>query len=332
MEIVVSCDYLISPAFCNADLFAGKVEDLISIKREMDNKSGKVLIEKDSLSKLVALNYYPCAPLFNQNIPRELREEFSANDIARVINNIATNAMNENYFMSDCVAEWTSKAFLPVIVGSNHMRQVALSHLLEEVFLANYLCNRSLSILHHPLAPNIDTVNISGDISDCIPVKSALPICALNEQISIFSEYQSFLSQFDAKEMYSRAVTHEQVQEAISIGAASVVRRTGAGSLREFDIGDEFLASLDAHQCAPGQRYSRTAFEVICHVIANVSKYPHNPMYSDLDKGIQESKGDALGWRTQITKGNPALRLMYWVDDKKLTLANVGNKKALEIL
>ena len=55
-------------------------------------------------------------------------------------------------------------------------------------------------------------------------------------------------------------------------------------------------------------------------------------MYSDLDKGIQECKGDALGWRTQITKGNPALRFMYWVDDERLILANVGNKKDLEIL
>lgn len=332
MELVVSCDYLISPAFCNADLFADKVEDLISIKREMDNRTGKVLIEKDSLSKLIALDYYPCVPLFNQNIPRELREEFSAKDIAKVVNNIATNAMNEHFFMSDCVAEWACKDFSPVIIGSTHLRQVDLSSLVEEVFLANYLCDRSLSILHHPLASNVDTVNVSGDISDCLPVISDLPISSLKEQVSIFSEYQSFLSQFDAKDMYSRAVTHEQLYEAFSIGAASVVRRTGLGSVRAFDIGDKFLASLDAHQCAPGQRYSRTTFDVICHVIADVSKYPHNPMYSDLDKGIQECKGDALGWRTQITKGNPALRFMYWVDDERLILANVGNKKDLEIL
>ena len=332
MQLVVSCDYLISPAFCEAEIFASKIGDLVAIKREMEGRTGKVLIERDSLSKLRELNYYPCAPLFNHNIPRELREEFSAKDIAKVIHNITSMSLEDNFFASDCVAEWSAKVFSPTVNGSSHMRQRPLEELLEDVFLANYLCSRSLSVLHHPLATDVVSVSITGDISECVPSAGSLPVLALEEHISIFSEFNKFLSNFNAKELYESAVTEAQICEAFSIGAADVVRRNGFGSVRKYDLGEDFLASLDAHQCGPGQRYSGTAFEVICHVIATVPKSPHKPMYSDMDKEIQEAKGDALGWRTHITTGNPALRLMFWTDDKKVTLANVGNKKALEII
>lgn len=332
MQVVVSCDYLISPAFCDADSLAEKIGDLIAIKRDMEHGGNRVVLEAKSLEKLAALNYYPCAPLFNSNIPRELRGEFSAKDIAKVVHNIASMVVAEECLLPACAADWGVRDFDPELCGITHERLNALTQLVEDVFLAGHFYQRLYSILHHPLDQKTNFIKISGEITSSIPAFDTPPPLELEERIKVFSAYGRFLSEFNSYEMYSNAKTPEQICESILLGASSIVKASGSGKLRNFKLGDGFFETLDAHQCAPGQRYAGTAFDVICHVVASVSKYPHNPMYSDLDKKEQKEKNGCLAWRTQITKGNPALRLMYWSKGDDVELANVGYKKDLKIL
>lgn len=330
MQIVVSCDFLISPAFCSSDIFEDRVSDLVNIKRELEGGGTRVIIEKDTLTKLAELSYYPCAPIFKKNIPPHLVEFFSPKDIAKVVHNIASINAQAECVIPESVAYWNKKEIDPTLDGCDHGRANAVFQLVEDIFLANFIHEKSLSFLHHPLDEKIKSIKFTGEITNSIPeIQPPLPR-TLENLVSVFSNYADFLSKFDASAAYSNATTEQQMLDAFALGAASIAKAHSKG-LSNYSFGDNFFETLDTHQCAPRQRFANTAFEVICHVIAGVEKYPHNPMYSDLDKKEQKTKDGKLAWRTHITKGNPALRLMFWTEDKNTIIANVGNKKELEI-
>lgn len=332
MQLVVSCDFLISPAFCAPHLFENRINDLVTIKRDMEGGAGRILVEADTLAKLASLQYYPCAPIFKKNIPSELAEFFSPKDIAKVVHSIASMTVEQECSLPDSVADWNTKTINPNLVGCCHERSEAISQLIEEVFLANYLHEKCLSILHHPLEEKINSIEFSGELIHSIPETQPPPPLTLKNSVSIFSSYTDFLSKFDAGEAYNMAETQTQIIDAFAMGAASIVSQYGVHGVNLYSCGEGFFKSLSEHQCAPGQRFSNTAFDVICHVIAGVEKYPHNPMYADIDNKKQLVRDGKLAWRTHITKGNPALRLMYWTKNSGIVLANVGNKNALEIL
>lgn len=331
MQIVVSCDYLVAPAFCEPSQLADKVSDLVNIKREIDRGSPRTTIESNALLKLSELGYYPCSSLFKRNIPASLTELFSIKDITKVVYHLASMTLDEDTFFPECVAYWNKKEIAPDIKGCSHERSEAIINLVESIFLANHFHGKSLSILHHPLDPRHKSVTFSGELTNSIPeTPPPLPI-TLEHNISLFSEYSEFLSQFNAATAYNSAQTLDEIKDALTLGAIAVARGCGRTGISKFEFGNRFIDSLGLHQCAPAQRFSNTAFDVICHVIAGVEKYVHKPLYTDLDKKIQKTRDGKLAWRTHVTTGNPALRFMYWADDGGLTLANIGNKKDLEI-
>ncbi|MCK8666779.1 hypothetical protein M1M11_18000 [Pseudomonas azerbaijanoccidens] len=331
MQIVVSCDFLISPAFCAHHLFESRINDLITIKREMEVGGRRVVIEAETLVKLANLQYYPCAPIFKKNIPPELAEFFSPKDIAKVVHNIASMTVDQECSLPESVAYWDTKIINPNLIGCCHERSEGISQLVEEVFLANYIHEKALSILHHPLEEDIKSIDFFGELTHSIPETQPPAPLTVQNFVPVFSSYTDFLSKFDASEAYGKATTQLQIIDAFTLGAASIAKQHGKNGVFFYTCGDSFFDSLNEHQCAPGQRFANTAFDVICHVVAGVEKYAHKPMYSDLDKKEQIVKDGKCAWRTHITKGNPALRLMYWIEEGKIIIANVGNKNALEI-
>ncbi|WP_367598005.1 hypothetical protein [Pseudomonas fulva] len=331
MQIVVSCDYLVSPAFCDSSTLDTKIKDLVNLKREIDGANPRATIESDALLKLTALGYYPSTSLFKQNFAANESTEFSIKDVTKVVYHLASLTVEDEDFFPDCIAYWNNKSIAPNIEGCSHERSQAICELVEKVFLVNHFHGKEFSILHHPLESNHKSVVFSGELTNSIPeTPPPLPV-SLQDSIAVFSEYSDFLSQFDATSAYSSAQNPEDIEEALTLGAIAIAKNSGKSGIRKFEFGAAFIDSLYAHQSAPQQRFANTAFDVICHVIAGVEKYPHNPMYSDLDKKIQKIKDGKLAWRTHVTTGNPALRFMYWSGDGGLTLANIGNKKDLEI-
>lgn len=332
MQIVVSCDYLVSPAFCDPSQLVEKISDLVNIKREIAGGSARATIESDALLKLSLLGYYPCSSLFKNNMTASLTELFSINDVTKIVYHLASMTLDDDEFFPECVAYWNKKEIAPAIAGCSYERNEAIAGLIESIFLANHFYGKSLSILHHPLDSGYKSVTFSGELTNSIPeTPPPLPV-TLQDSISLFSNYSEFLSQFDAAAAYNIANTPAEIKDALTLGAIAVARSCGRPSIGSFEFGDKFIESLGLHQCAPTQRFSNIAFDVICHVIAGVEKSPHKPFYSDLDKKIQKTRGGKLAWRTHVTTGNPALRFMYWTENGGLTLANIGNKKDLEIL
>lgn len=332
MQIVVSCDYLVAPAFCDPSHLAEKVSDLVNIKREIAGGSDRATIESNALLKLSALGYYPCSSLFKNNMVASQTELFSIKDISKVVHHLASMTLDDDKFFPECVAYWSRKEIVPAITGCSHERSEAIVSLVESIFLANHFHGKSLSILHHPLDSGHKSVTFTGELTNSIPeTPPPLPV-TLENSISLFSDYSEFLSQFNAAAAYNTAHTPEEIKDAFTLGAIALARSCGRPGVGSFEFGDKFVESLGLHQCAPTQRFSNTAFDVICHVIAGVEKSPHKPFYSDLGKKIQKTRDGKLAWRTHVTTGNPALRCMYWTGGCGLTLANIGNKKDLEIL
>ncbi|WP_275544524.1 hypothetical protein [Pseudomonas sp. Marseille-Q0931] len=332
MQIVVSCDYLVAPAFCEPSHIVDKVSDLVNIKREIDGGGVRATIESNALLKLSEIGYYPCSALFKRNISASFAELFSIKDVTKVVYHLASMTLDDDNFFPECVAYWNRKEIAPDIKGCSHERGEAIIDLVESIFLANHFHGKSLSILHHPLELGHKSVTFTGELTNSIPeTPPPLPV-TLEDNISLFSDYSEFLSQFDAAAAYNAAKNSEEIKDALILGAVALARGCGKAGIENFEFSNKFIESLSLHQCAPTQRFSNTAFDVICHVIAGVEKYPHKPFYSDLDKKIQKTRDGKLAWRTHVTTGNPALRFMYWVGGDGLTLANIGNKKDLEIL
>jgi len=129
------------------------------------------------------------------------------------------------------------------------------------------------------------------------------------------------------------AQTAEELHMAISLGALAVRRsrypNADWNSLKAFSIGSDFAASLRAHNCGGTQNFSNTTFDLCARIIADVGAAKVYPMGRPQQEQRARDKAGAL--RSQITTGNPALRLLLWETSAQFEFANVGVKKELFI-
>lgn len=334
MQLLISCDYLVSPAFCDPEELSICVESLIAVKRELSRPNNTVTLEEDALLKLESIGQYPCAKIFNQNIAKAIGAEYSGKDIARTVNNILSMRFDEDLGIPLCIAEWRKREIVPLLEGCSPGRTADLGDLIEGISLASYLFGREFSMLHHPLNSGVSSVKIAGEISALEPEPSELYPIAFDGAVSVFSDFLEYSATLGGFMLYEAAVTADDFKAAFYSGALSVMKAKGRSSVPSWEnltFGAEFIDTLYAHQCGPSGRFAGTAYDVICHAIAGVEKYELSPFYDDVGKKSQKASGGNLAWRTHITKGNPALRLMYWASVDAVQLANVGNKKDLEI-
>ena len=337
MQLVVSCDYLISPAYCSKEHLSACVDSLISLKRELDNGSESILIEENSLSKLEEIGCYPCSQIFNHHLKNIGNDDYSGREIARTINNILIQQMHDGNRLPVCVADWSTKLVEPTLLGRSKSRSDALADLLESMSLSIRFFDKNYAMLHHPTCEG-DSVTFSGEMLSILPEsEEALPQ-KIQATVPILIDYKMFTISQNAFLLYGLATDEYSIKSALFSGANLIVsqRCSGRAPLKweDFSLGSGFFESLIANQCAPKQKYAGTAFDAICHALAGIGKYDLDPFWKDTTRKEQRSrKNGDLAWRTHITKGNPTLRLMYWKNESgEIELANVGKKNDLEIL
>jgi len=334
MQLVISCDYLVSPAFCTPEELDICVESLIAVKRELARPNNTVTIEENALLKLESIGQYPCARIFNHNIGDGFDSAYSGRDIARTVNNILSMRLDESCCVPLCLAEWREREISPLIKGCLPERSSDLEDLVEGISLASYVYGRNFSMLHHPLSPDVSSIKVAGEISALEPEPADLFPIKFDGVVSVFSDFLQYSAALGGFSLYEAAVTDEEFKAAIFSGALSVLKSVGLDTMISWDqlsFGADFIDTLHAHQCGPKGRFSGTAYDVICHAVAGAKKYEVNPFYEDVGKKIQKTSNGNSAWRTHITKGNPALRLMYWSSGGSVQLANIGNKKELLI-
>jgi len=161
---------------------------------------------------------------------------------------------------------------------------------------------------------------------DNLPVEIDGSVCTLEHLNELIHPNAAF-------ELWSKAETPDDLYLAVLSGSfhlrrAKIPNATIDG-LRSFSIGSAFQESLLAHECGGTQRFSSVAFDVCCRVVANIDAISVGTM--GRPKQTLRSWDKAAGHRTQITTGNPSLRLMHWEKNGAIEFSNVGTKKALFI-
>ncbi|MCK8655461.1 hypothetical protein [Pseudomonas umsongensis] len=337
MQLVVSCDYLISPAFCAPEELTACVESLIQIKRSIENNLNNIVIEENALEKLAELGCYPCAQIFNHNLQSISECTYTGRDIARTVNNILALELEEECRFPVHVADWTNKKADPELIGRAPSRSPALLDMLESISLSTIFFKKNYSVLHHPTCGG-NTVTFSGELASLLPeTQDTLPQNIL-AVVSVLPDYDAFALGQDAKTLFDQATDTQSILSSFYAGALAILNqrqiKNSKFNFDSFEFGPHFVDSLDENQCGPGQNFSGPLFDSICHVLVKLEKNEVSPFYTDTTRKTQRKRANGdLAWRTHITKGNPALRLLFWTDaEEKIILANVGKKNDLEIL
>lgn len=337
MNLVVSCDYLMSPANCSEEHLSECVDSLVLINQALENGHESILIEQNSAKKLEDLGCYPCAQLFNHNLRQLKNTEYTGKDIARTVTNILYKELNNDADFPDCAADWIVMTATPNLVGRSEARNNALLEIIENISLSMHYFDKQYSIMHHPICDG-NNINFHGVISSIVPDLSEMLPEEINTTIPVLTDFEQFTVSRSAKNLFDDAINEEDYIDAFIAGAKGVIAQRGlqstAPTSKSFKIGQHFLESLTANQCGPGQSYSGPTFDAICHLLAGVGKYELSEFWTDTNRKKQRTRSDGqLAWRTHITKGNPTLRLMYWIDESgKIELANAGPKNELRIL
>lgn len=337
MNLVVSCDYLMSPANCSEEQLSEFVDSLVLINQALENGSGSILIEQNSAKKLEDLGCYPCAQSFNHNLHQLNNNEYTGKDIARTVTNILYKELNNDADFPDCAVDWIVMSALPILVGRSEARNDALLEIVENISLSVHYFDKQYSIMHHPVCEGSNII-FHGVVGSIVPELSEKLPEEISTTIPVVTDFEKFIGSRSAKVLFDEAVNEEDYISAFIAGAKSVIAQRGlqnaAPTAQSFKIGPHFLASLVANQCGPGQSYSGPTFDAVCHLLAGVGKYELSEFWTDTNRKKQRTRSDGLlAWRTHITKGNPTLRLMYWRDeDGKVELANAGPKNELRIL
>ncbi|MNC68098.1 hypothetical protein D3C75_1186550 [compost metagenome] len=78
--------------------------------------------------------------------------------------------------------------------------------------------------------------------------------------------------------------------------------------------------------------FSSVLFDTVAHVLAGTPKSSLEIFTKSKDSAEPRMHGKLVAYRTHVTRGNRALRLMYWLAPSGVVIfANVGNKFDLEI-
>lgn len=333
LNLLVTNDYLISPAVCLESDIEVKVESLIRLKKYLEDGNCEVYFEACALENLIEINMYPCKAIFDKNISSFNSEQvYSGADIARVVNNILSKLESRDIFIPECIAEWGFKIIEPEIDGAHYRRKKQLELVIEQACISKNITNKNFSLLHYPLKNNQKSIKLEGVILNFLPeIDKDFPLVC-DEEMKVFSDLVDFICEKEGVDAFNSAVSDDEIKNALEIGVLKKIKEMGLLSGVKFSFGEHFFKSLRSHQCAPGERFANTTYEVICNILAGEDKYEVTPFYTDLNSKKQIVKDGKEGWRTHITKGNPALRLMFWRGVDELVLANVGNKKELLIL
>ncbi|WLR93883.1 hypothetical protein [Shinella zoogloeoides] len=164
------------------------------------------------------------------------------------------------------------------------------------------------------------------EMMDKPPIKVASPVVALTHLRNIVSaEFADYT--------WRSARNASDLHFAITLGALALQIAGGEelsyGKLKPFALGSEFAASLEGVECARDGRFSSTLRELCSQIVAGKCSRQINPF--SLTGQYSRDFDGAKAWRTHVTNGGLALRLMHWATEDMIEFANVDVKKGEKI-
>lgn len=336
MQPVITCDFLLAPAYCDPNLIDDFVTDLMQIHADITNSDHPPLLEDEAYIKLQIANRFPTDKVFSTNIQEDGVSTYSANDITTIINQILSTAKSmeeKDYFW---VSDWNNLTLFPELPEHDiPSRPSELSELFVSLTLYSLTQGKNPCALHHypPFDPSTE---VNGTLLNAHPSQLTFPI-QVKQPIPVHASYKSYFSHIDGSHFFSAEMSNYDLKLGVYSCALRIVREAGE-DLRtiewsSFSFGEDFIESMNSNQAMFDQRYFTTLIECLSHIVAGRPKNQLSPFNTSASSGVQIKQGGNLAYRSHITKAGAALRLMHWKTPKgKIIFANVGVKGELIIL
>lgn len=336
MQPVVTCEFLLSPAYCDPCLINDLVLDLMQVHADVTQSDSPPLLEDDAYNKLVASGRFPTEKVFAKNIIEDGISVYSAQDITTIVNKILSTTQSLEDKEYCWITEWEDLSFHPEFkIKEIPGRDSEISELLCNLAIFNITQGTEACALHHHKLDTLIT-ELNGVLLEAYPAQLKLPL-PINLNVQVHPRYDSYLSHVDQSHFFSENMSLHDLKLGVYSGALRIIREGGrcfsSIDWTDFSFGDGFLDSLSKVQANFDQKYFDTVIDCLTHIVANVPKNQLTPFCIKAGSDEQIKRGNNLAFRSHITKGGAALRLMHWkTKNNRIIFANVGVKGELIIL
>ncbi|MGC5792244.1 hypothetical protein [Herbaspirillum huttiense] len=334
-QILLSCEFLIAAASCNADQLDDVIRNLSEISSAIEEMTEVYLLEEDLLNKLTDQKKYPSERHFEKNIKSDPGCAYSAKDVVRLVNNILERCRSFDY-MSEAAFDLIHKSLVPNFLPQS-ARSNELSSMLEGVALHNeFSLNPTISVLHKCAENNFKTTTFSATVIDTSePHQYTLPH-RFQRITRLDSDYKTFLLNSSVAEIESLNSTPEfKIRLAIYVESLKELRARNEPldkiSFKDIVLSPGFLRSLVVNSSGFSQPFFGTTLGVMAKLFSRSPTLEINYFF-DSDGEKARTHGEYTAYRVHITKANQALRLLYWKNKRgDVVLANIGPKHELKI-
>lgn len=335
MKILINHEFLISPVLSDEDIFIELVEEVIHLASIISEEGHPFYIENDAANKMRESGFYPCDKIFLEIIKKIADFPYTAKDIVNRIFRIINKAIPIDLEEITYDVEWEIYSLTPSLNCCSASRSSDLKKYHEDLLLQQYFDKKTFCNLHYHENKNIKSEDIilNGVIKEIYPSKPQLPM-DIAESSTIYYRIRSCLNDLDGFKLYQTATSDAELKLSLYIGTLQLISSSNPNysiSWSNFDVGSELFQSLTLNDGANTQLFSNTTYQAIIHVLADVKKYETAPFYTDSTRKTQKTHDNYLAYRTHVTKRGRALRLMYWNNNKKIIISNIGNKNELII-
>jgi len=334
MRILISADYLLASAFCAQSDIHHYYSGLTRLKNEHE-AGHPVFLEPNALLKLQSKGHYPSLDLFKKNFPTKHDLTFGAEQITKVVIYLLSNVAQLKVD-DDILAEWHDLELeVDSDLHSDEERDNHLAELMVDLSLENAGFGYDHIVFHHHLPCFPRAALVTGTITSVVPNQFPVPK-SIEHTIPISDDLLDYIKSINAEKCYQLAGDDNDVKRALYFGVVQFFLQNGRDP-KSFDencfvLGEGFRSSTLDNECAGNSAFSCTLFETVVRVLAGQPKKPISTFDTSDKSGIQLVKNGRSAWRTHVTGGARALRLMFWKHDNGvIELANVGNKWECEI-
>lgn len=329
MRILISADYLLASAFCDQDDIRHYYGGLTRLRDEHD--AGRpVFLEPDALLKLQRKGMYPSLDLFKENFPIKHDLSFGAEQITKIVIYLLNNVTPLN--IDDTIlAEWQEVELeVDPDLHTDVERDEQLASLMVDLSLENAGFGYSYIVFHHHKPDFPRSAVVKGTISSVVPDQFEVPRL-VHHEIPISDNLIDYILSVEAEKLYQDAANDIDLKRALYFGVVQFLAANGGDpksfSEADFKVGEGFMESALGHECAGNSTYSSTFYQTVVRALAGHPKNPIDTFDTSDRSGVQLERNGRKAWRTHVTGGNRALRLMLWTHRSGLIeLANVGNK------
>ncbi|MFQ2313633.1 hypothetical protein [Aeromonas dhakensis] len=338
MQAVISSEFLISPAFKENDALRKAIKDIIKINKMVrhDHKLD-ILTEDDAIQKLIDVDLYPSEPIFKENLIKNgLSDEFSSHDIVTMIHSIIERSEKISEYTDIFDVDYKTVETTPPIDEENlKVNLDGFIHGLVFISVLNDILGLNLYLISNQYHSNSE-VNLKSD-QIIYYRENCETINLYNKNISLLPSINNFLLTIGSEIIWNTVSNNNSLYLSIYTRILELQIEVGDDSqefdFESFSIGDNFISSLEQHQCAPGQRFGTACFETMARVIFGMPKYEVKPFRENISANSPiRTRGTDKAYRTHVTKGAEGIRLMLWQSQNgTYELANVGNKFQLII-